>query len=83
MTERKELIGWYSSKQQKARESDVNIIYPYVYYKRMNGEIVQVSGVLYSESEKSLWDDAFCVGRLKEFHKATKWPLPSLLMNNK
>ena len=82
MEETKVMFGWYSSKQQECRQSDYDIKHPYLYYFNMDDEIVQVSGVICSEEEKSLWDDAFCVGQLKRFYKATSEPINIIMFNS-
>ena len=82
MEETKLMIGWYSQKQQNLRHNDHDMKCPYLYYEKINGEIVQVSGVLHSETEKSLWDDAFCVGPLKRFYKATNEPIKTGFLDN-
>ena len=82
MEEKKLMIGWYSQKQQNLRHEDADIKNPYLYYENINGKIVQVSGVLNTETEKSLWDDAFCVGPLKRFYKATNEPIKTGFLDN-
>ncbi len=82
MEEKKLMFGWYSQKQQNLRHNDHDMKCPYLYYEKINGEIVQVSGVLHSETEKSLWDDAFCVGPLKRFYKATNEPIKTGFVDN-
>ena len=52
MEEKKLIFGWYSQKQQNLRHNDLDMKLPYLYYEKINGEIVQVSGVLNSETEK-------------------------------
>ena len=82
MEETKLMIGWYSQKQQNLRHNDPDMKYPYLYYEKINGEIVQVSGVLNSETEKSLWDDAVYLGPLKRFYKATNEPIKTGFLDN-
>ena len=52
MEETKLMIGWYSQKQQNLRHNDPDMKCPYLYYEKINGEIVQVSGVLPGNGEK-------------------------------
>ena len=50
----------------------------YIYYKKLNGRIVQITEIFHDPKKKSNFDDAVYIGEVGEFYKATGSPIPIL-----
>jgi hypothetical protein len=65
-----EMYGWYSQKQyenlKKVTEEDG--VKANKYYLDMNDKIVQVTEVTSNNIFQSHFDDAICIGKLKQWH---------------
>ena len=48
---------------------------PYIYYKQLNGGIIQISEIFHDPNKKSLFDDAIYIGEVGNFYKATSKPI--------
>mgnify|MGYP001170517504 CR=1 FL=1 len=48
---------------------------PYIYYKQLNGRIVQITEIFHDPNKKSLFDDAVYIGEVGNFYKATSKPI--------
>ena len=48
---------------------------PYIYYKKLNGRIIQITEIFHDPNKKSLFDDAAYFGEIGEFYKATEKPI--------
>lgn len=60
------MFGWYSTKQLNNMKE--TFCKPYIYYKDIYGNIVQVTEVKNARYKKSNFDDAFRLGELTEFY---------------
>ena len=70
------IYGWFSNKQlENIREKFSR---PYIYYKDIYGNIVQVTEVKNNRHTKCLFDDALSLGELVKFHSSDKFPLPDI-----
>ena len=70
--------GIYSKKQFEnilsQKENDKRD-FPYIYYKDINDNIVQITEVVKSSQDKSNFDDAIYLGELKSFHGVSLQPI--------
>ena len=74
------LYGWYSQKQfdnhsDLCNENSSRLSRPYIYYKKTNGEIVQITEIKHSSNDKSFFDDAYSVGIVACFVTASDKPI--------
>ena len=67
------IYGWYSTKQfENIRE---RFSRPYIYYKDIYGNIVQVTEIKNNRICRCNFDDAYSLGELVSFEASDKYPI--------
>ena len=67
------IYGWYS--QQQLNNIIGKFSKPYIYYKDIYGNIVQITEVKNNRICKSNFPDAYSLGELQEFHASDGKPM--------
>jgi hypothetical protein len=73
MNSSQKIYGWYSNTQLGNMRETFSL--PYIYYKDIYGNIVQVTEVKHNRHSKPKFLDVYSLGELTEFHASDRLPL--------
>jgi len=73
MNSSQKIYGWYSNTQLRNMRETFSL--PYIYYKDIYGNIVQVTEVKHNRHSKPKFHDVYSLGELTEFHASDRLPL--------